>query len=196
VAAAIDEHAVRHALALLVGKASPPGQERALAEAVAAWGRTSHPDFSWQVDPLDERSASLFARSALGAGAPELVVYGHLDTSLTGDAARDVGVTGLTTAAPPLRFDQTTRTLRGFGVGVAKAPSAAGLVAFAAAAGALRAQGIPHRLTLLLAAGGTHRAAPGRDTWPVRPRRGTRARQRVAARCGPEREGRAGGGPP
>ena len=161
VAAAIDEHAVRHALALLVGKASPPGQERALAEAVAAWGRTSHPDFSWQVDPLDERSASLFARSALGAGGPELVVYGHLDTSLTGDAARDVGVTGLTTAAPPLRFDQTTRTLRGFGVGVAKAPSAAGLVAFAAAAGALRAQGKPHRLTLLLAAGGTHRAAPG-----------------------------------
>ena len=161
VSAAIDEHAVRHALALLVGKASPPGEERALAEDVAAWGRASHADISWEIDALDARSANLFARSALGTGAPELVVYGHLDTSLTGDAARDVGVTGLTTTAPSLRFDPATRTLRGFGVGVAKAPSAAGLVAFAAAAQALRAQGVPHRLTLLLAAGGTHRAAPG-----------------------------------
>jgi len=161
VSAAIDEHAVRHALALLVGVASPSGGERALAEAVAAWGRSAHGDLSWEIDPLDERSANLFARSAFGAGAPELVVYGHLDTSLTGDAARDVGVTGVTTAAPPLRLDPATRTLRGFGVGVAKAPSAAGLVAFVTAAQALRAQRVPHRLTLLLAAGGTHRAAPG-----------------------------------
>ena len=156
----IDEHAVQHALALLVSRASPPGEERALAEAVAAWGRQTHADLSWETTALDERGANLFARSSLGAGAPELVVYGHLDTSLTGDAARDAGVTGLTTTAPPLRFDPPTRTLRGFGVGVAKAPSAAGLVAFAAAAHALRAQGMPHRLTLLLAAGGTHRAAP------------------------------------
>jgi acetylornithine deacetylase/succinyl-diaminopimelate desuccinylase-like protein len=161
VSAAIDEHAVRHALALLVGVASPPGDERALAEAVAEWGRASHADLSWETAALDERSANLFARSALGTGARELVLYGHLDTSLTGDAARDEGVTGLTTAAPHLRFDPLTRTLRGFGVGVAKAPSAAGLVAFAAAAQALRAEKVSHRLTLLLAAGGTHRAAPG-----------------------------------
>lgn len=158
---AIDEHAVRHALALLVGRASPPGEERALAEVVAAWGRTAHADLSWEVDVLDERSASLFARSAQGTRTPELVVYGHLDTSLTGDAAHDVGVTGVATAAPALRFDPSTRTLRGFGVGVAKAPSAAGLVGFAAAAEALQAHGTPHRLTLLLAAGGTHRTAPG-----------------------------------
>lgn len=161
VSSAIDEHAVRHALAVLVSRASPPGEERALAEAVAAWGRSANADLSWQIDALDDRSANLFARSTYGTRAPELVVYGHLDTSLTGDAAHDVGVTGLTTTAPPLRFDPSTRTLRGFGVGVAKAPSAAGLVAFAAAAQALRVQGVPHRLTLLLAAGGTHRAAPG-----------------------------------
>jgi acetylornithine deacetylase/succinyl-diaminopimelate desuccinylase-like protein len=170
VSAAIDEHAVRHALALLVSRPSAPGDERALAEIVAAWGRTAHVDLAWEIDALDHRSANLFARSTHGSPAPELVVYGHLDTSLTGDAAHDVGVTGLTTAAPPLRFDPSTRTLRGFGVGVAKAPSAAGLVAFAAAAEALRAQGVPHRLTLLLAAGGTHRAAPGET--PVRFGRG------------------------
>ena len=158
---AIDEHAVRHALAVLVSRASPPGAERALAEVVAAWGRGGHAELSWEIDALDDRSANLSARSTYGTGAPELVMYGHLDTSLTGDAAHDVGITGLTTPAPALRFDPSARTLRGFGVGVAKAPSAAGLVAFAAAAPALRAQAIPHRLTLLLAAGGTHRAAPG-----------------------------------
>ena len=160
----IDEHAVQQVLELLTRLASPPGEERALAEVVAEWGHRAHADLSWETSALDERSANLFARSALGTGAPELVLYGHLDTSLTGDAARDAGVTGVTTTAPPLRFDPSTRTLRGLGVGVAKAPSAAGLVAFTAAARALRAQGMPHRLTLLLAAGGTHRAAPGDAT--------------------------------
>ena len=166
----IDGHAVRHVLALLTTHSSPSGHERALAEAVAAWGRGAHPDLIWEVDALDDRAANLFARSAYGTGAPELVVYGHLDTSLTGDAARDVGVTGVTTDAPALRFDASTRTLRGFGVGVAKAPSAAGVVAFVTAARTLHAQHVAHRLTLLLAAGGTHRAAP--DDTPVRFGRG------------------------
>ena len=166
----IDGHAVRHVLALLTRHASPSGHERALAEAVAAWGRGAHADLAWEVDALDDRAANLFARSAYGTGAPELVVYGHLDTSLTGDAAQDVGVTGVTTAAPALRFDPSTRTLRGFGVGVAKAPSAAGVVAFVTAARTLHAQHVAHRLTLLLAAGGTHRAAP--DETPGRFGRG------------------------
>ncbi len=156
----IDDRAVRQVLELLVSVASPPAGERPLAEAVAAWGRGSHGELAWEVDALDERSANLFSRSTLGSHAAELVVYGHLDTSLTGEAAADVGVTGLATDAPVLRFDTSSRTLRGFGVGVAKAPSAAGLVAFEAAARSLRAQGLPHRVTLLLAAGGTHRAAP------------------------------------
>ena len=160
VSSEIDERAVRDALGLLLGHASPPAAERALAEAVAAWGRGAHGDLGWEVDALDDRSANLIARSAHGTGSPELAVYGHLDTSLTGDPAQDVGITGVTTAAPALRFDAATRTLRGFGVGVAKGPSAAGIVAFVAAARALRAQEVPHRLTLLLAAGGTHRAAP------------------------------------
>lgn len=156
----IDEAAVRGAVDVLLGQASPPGAERVLAEAVAAWGRRAHADLEWEVDTLDERSANLLARSTHGVDAPELVVYAHLDTSLTGDPARDAGVTGVTTDPPPPRFDPSTRTLRGFGVGVAKAPSAAGVVAVAAASHALRALGVPHRLTLLLAAGGTHRAAP------------------------------------
>ena len=42
--------------------------------------------------------------------------------------------------------------LRGFGVGIAKAPSAAAIVSFLSAAAALRELAVPHRLTLLLAA--------------------------------------------
>ncbi|HEV8670759.1 MAG TPA: hypothetical protein VGS01_08495 [Candidatus Limnocylindria bacterium] len=160
VSSEIDGALVRSVLDLLVSRPSPPGDERTLAEALADAGRREHPEISWGVDLLDERSANLFARSAHGTRAPELAIYGHLDTSLTGDAARDAGITGATSDPPALRFDTATRTLRGFGIGVAKAPSAAGLVAFLSAARALRALGVPHRLTLLLAAGGTHRAAP------------------------------------
>ena len=163
-AAAIDESALLEALGVLVGGSSPPGDERALADAVAGWGRRVHGEDRWEVDALDDASANLFARSTgatPGSGsAAELVLYGHLDTSLTGSAERDFAVTALGTAPPPLRLDEPTRTLRGFGVGVAKAPSAAAIVAFAQAGAALRALSVPHRLTLLLAAGGTHRASP------------------------------------
>ena len=65
----IDEHAVQHALALLLSRPSPPGEERELAEAIAAWGQKTHADLSWKTGALDDRSANLFARSALGTGA-------------------------------------------------------------------------------------------------------------------------------
>lgn len=48
----------------------------------------------------------------------------------------------------------------GSGLGVARAAAAAALVGYAAAAEACRAAGRPHRLTLLLAATGTHRHDP------------------------------------
>ena len=156
---AVASAPIRAALDALLATASPPGAERALAESLAAWGRSTYAHISWDVDAIDDRSASLFGRSADGR-ARELALYGHLDTSLTGNASRDAPITGVATAPPPLRFDERTGALAGFGVGVAKAPSAAALVAFAAAASALRAAAVPHRLTLLLAAGGTHRAAP------------------------------------
>lgn len=186
---AVTGPAILDALRVLMATPSPPGREKRLAESVAAWGRVSHPDVAWDVDPLDDTSANLFARSvhpatsgpsapprssapgasapprpsattSRGTGARELALYGHLDTSLTGEAARDFAITGQLGEPAAFRFDEASRTLRGFGVGVAKAPSSAGTVAFLSAAGALRALDAPHRLTLLLAAGGTHRAAP------------------------------------
>ena len=143
-----------------MARGSASGAERRLAEDIAVWGSRTYPSIAWEVDPLDGSSANLVARASLGPVGPELALYGHLDTSLTGDAARDFAITGEVRDAEPFAVDAAGRALRGLGIGVAKAPSAAAIVAFAAACAALRAGGVPHRLTLLLAAGGTHRAAP------------------------------------
>jgi len=166
--AAIGEAPLREALSLLMSRPSPPGGERPLAEDVAAWGRRAHPEIAWEVDALDDRSANVVGRSIhgasdrelVGASDRELVLYGHLDTSLTGDVSRDRAITGESDAPAPFRYDPAARAFRGLGVGVAKAPSAGAIVGFTAAAAALRELALPHRLTLLLAAGGTHRAAP------------------------------------
>jgi len=158
--ASVSAEAITDLARLLVRTPSPPGRERALAETVAAWGRAADPALSWEIDALDEESASLVARSASGGGTRELAIYGHLDTSLTGTVERDLLITGADADQAPFRSDETERTLRGLGVGVAKAPAAAGTIAFLATAAALRELGVRHRLTLLLAAGGTHRAAP------------------------------------
>jgi acetylornithine deacetylase/succinyl-diaminopimelate desuccinylase-like protein len=179
---AVTEGAILEAVDLFMEVPSPPGRERRLAEHIAARCRRAHPELECGVDLLDDASANMVARSVLApdpaasspshrrAGASahpgrapldrELAVYGHLDTSLTGEEARDFPITGEVRDPAPYRFDTGTRTLRGLGIGVAKAPSAAAAVAFTAAAAALRSLDAPHRLTLLLAAGGTHRAAP------------------------------------
>jgi len=155
----VSEAAILDATRVLCSRASASGEERLLAEDVIAWGRRAYRDVSWELDVLDDASANVVVRARHGDGARELAIYGHLDTSLTGDARRDRAITGADAPPAPFAVD-ASRAIRGFGVGVAKAPSAAGIVAFAAAASALRADDLAHRLTLLLAAGGTHRAAP------------------------------------
>jgi acetylornithine deacetylase/succinyl-diaminopimelate desuccinylase-like protein len=154
---AVTERAVLGTLDVLMSIPGPPGGERALAERVAEWGRRTYADLEWSIDALDPGSANVVARAAHADGDRTLALYGHLDTSLTGDD-RDQPITGERTAPASHRFDGTTREIRGFGVGIARAPSAAAIVVLAAAAEALRSVDVPHRLELLLAAGGTHRA--------------------------------------
>ena len=161
----VSEDRVLEILALFMKRASPPRRERALAEDVANWGARARVDVAWEVDPLDDASANLVARSVLG-DARELAMYAHLDTSLVGDAAGDFAITGALENAAPFAFGDD-RMLRGFGVGIAKAPSAAAIVSFLSAAAALRELAVPHRLTLLLAAGGTHRATPSDAPMPA-----------------------------
>ncbi|WP_328348079.1 hypothetical protein [Micromonospora sp. NBC_00421] len=162
---AIDAATLGDALAALAAQPSPYGRERATAQRVADWAATRWPELTWRVDPLAHTattpdSANLVGGSDPGDG-PELLIYSHLDTSLTGGVDFDAPITGRHTPAPALDLPGPDGDIvSGFGLGVARAAAAAALVGYAAAAEACRAAGRPHRLTLLLAATGTHRHDP------------------------------------
>jgi acetylornithine deacetylase/succinyl-diaminopimelate desuccinylase-like protein len=138
-------------LEVLAGTASPRGHERALATRLASWAAARWPALGFTVDPVGDDGANVVAVSARG-DAPGLLLYSHLDTSLTGDPLADYPVTGRSGSVAP--FAVAGGIAGGFGLGVAKAPAAAAIAGFAAAAASLR--GVPHRLTLLLASAGTH----------------------------------------
>jgi acetylornithine deacetylase/succinyl-diaminopimelate desuccinylase-like protein len=93
-----------------------------------------------------------------GTGEDELLVYSHLDTSLTGDPDADEPLTGR--ADPLVASSSDGDELCGHGLAVARAPAAAAAVGVMAAAQAMDAAGVAHRSTLLLAAGGTHHREP------------------------------------
>ncbi|WP_326552296.1 hypothetical protein [Micromonospora sp. NBC_01813] len=173
----MSEDPIVDALTVLTAGPTPYGQERATAERLANWGRAHWPLLDWRVEPLPSnaatpRSANLVATSHLGDG-PELLIYSHLDTSLTGAAEFDEPITGPPTGvATPTRScglrrsaaPDGTALISGFGLGVARAAAASALAGFTTAAAALQAAGRPHQLTLLLAAAGTHRQHPGGQT--------------------------------
>ncbi|MEU8188907.1 hypothetical protein [Micromonospora carbonacea] len=129
---AIDEAGVLDALAALGAEPSPYGRERATARRLADWAAARWPELSWRVDPLATTaalpdSANLVGSSALGT-APELLVYSHLDTSLTGGADFDAPITGRDAPAPELRRPDgadAEPVVSGFGLGVARAATAA-----------------------------------------------------------------------
>lgn len=134
---------------------SPRGAERDLAVRLAEWAGRRWPDLGWACDQVGTAGANLVASSSRG-GSPELLLYSHLDTSLSGDPARDWPVTGLARPIAPVAV--SGGAVGGFGLGVAKAAAGAAIIGYAAAATALRAAGRAHRLTLLLASAGTHRS--------------------------------------
>ncbi|MDG4772464.1 hypothetical protein [Solwaraspora sp. WMMD792] len=160
----MSEDRIVDALTVLAAGPTPYGQELATAERLAGWGGARWPELAWRVDRLPAtaelpRSANLVVSAGHG-DAPELLICSHLDTSLTGDPDFDEPVTGSCGPAGGLRRSvgpDGDALVDGFGLGVARAAAATALVGFVAAAEALRAADRPHRLTLLLAAAGTHR---------------------------------------
>lgn len=124
---------------------APRGREREAAHRLRAWCTGRWPRIDWQVLEHGPGGGSLYADH--GAGP---LLYSHLDTSLDAEAAEvNRLVTGDATPVAPLAVDGDT--VSGFGLGVARGPAAAALVAFAEA-GAGR---------LLLAGSGTHRRGGG-----------------------------------
>ncbi|MFV2087270.1 hypothetical protein [Micromonospora sp. LOL_021] len=160
----MSEDRIVDALTVLAAGPTPYGQELATAERLAGWGGARWPELAWRVDRLPAtaelpRSANLVV-TAGHDDAPELLICSHLDTSLTGDPDFDEPVTGSSGPAGGLRRSlgpDGDALVDGLGLGVARAAAATALVGFVAAAEALRAADRPHRLTLLLAATGTHR---------------------------------------
>ncbi|WP_432974109.1 hypothetical protein [Dactylosporangium sp. CA-233914] len=157
---AIDGERILDALDVLSATPSPHGQERATADRMAGWAATRWPQVGWRVDPVGPAGANLVGSSALDE-RPELLIYSHLDTSLTGDPVADEPITGSTAPIAPLSRPGADGLISGFGLGVARGAAAAALVGYAAAVTACRATDLPHRLTLLLASAGTHRHHSG-----------------------------------
>ncbi|GCB50013.1 hypothetical protein SNL152K_7356 [Streptomyces sp. NL15-2K] len=163
-------------LYLLDTTPAPRGQERTAAHRLRAWCAHRWPHVEWQVLEHGPAGGSLIAAHGAGAGP---LLYSHLDTSLDDGGAANRLVTGNDAPIAPLGVDGDV--VAGFGLGVARGPVAAALVAFAEA-GAGR---------LLLAGSGTHRRAGGTtgtagttgveayaDTHPL-------PRSAIVAKCGP-----------
>lgn len=142
-------------LELMASVASPWGAERELADAIVSWGRARPDRVVWRCDRFDTERANAIATA--GSGSDELLIYSHLDTSLTGDSASDELITGRLDPVGPLRVDGSTFV--GPGLGVAKGPATAATIGYLAAAAALDDHEVSHRTSLLLAAGGTHHVA-------------------------------------
>ena len=127
------------ALRALDATPAPRQHERAAAYALCSFATSRWPEIAWHVQEYGTDGANLIASH--GAGP---LLYSHLDTSLDGGPA-DEHVTG---RADPLgSLSVRDGAVSGFGLGVARAPAAAALIAFASARSG----------SLLVAGSGTHR---------------------------------------
>lgn len=154
-------------LAVLDATPSPRGRERAGAIRLRDWCVTRWPHIDWTVDEYGSAGASLTATH--GAGP---LLYSHLDTSLDG-SPHDAAITGAPTPVGPLRVSGDA--VDGFGLGVARGPAAAALVAFASAG----------RGKLLLAGRGTHRRGGARTGLAAYLARHDLPTSAIVAKCGP-----------
>lgn len=192
-AARVQADDIRAALEILTAFPSPRGGEYALAMGLAEWTRARWPRLDWAVDCSGTGGASLVSRSSRDAKDTTLI-YSHLDTSLTGEVEWDQAVTGRGDRPARLEWDEPADVVRGFGLGVAKAPAAAALVGYAAAASQRAENGGGAGLALLLAGSGTHRSPfesspTGRRSRLTGVERylgtGRRPDEVVVAKCGP-----------
>ncbi len=147
---------------------SPAGSELALAEWLAERLESLDSKLTCELDRFAPERANLVCRDH-DARPGGLVVYSHLDTSLSGDPIFDRAITA---SDSEFGFARDGDTLSGPGVAVAKGPAVAAMLGFIAARQMLDSSE-RSSATLLLAAGGTHRAAPREEAiLPGAPARG------------------------
>ena len=151
---AIDEDRLVRLLREMVEIPSPTGDERVLARFVVDFMQSRGLDaFYQEID--DHRGNSIARLRGAGDGA-DLLFYGHLDTTFTGDADEDYPVVG-PTERPDLRPRVTVEgdLMMGLGVANPKGGDACAIMAL----DAVHRAGVPLRGDVLLglAAGGIHK---------------------------------------
>ncbi len=153
----VSEEAAQDLLTRMVNQPSPTGDEAALARLVVDY--LAERGVLAVVQPLDDRQANAVGRLPSAGDGPSLLLYGHLDTHLTGDDVEDAPAAS--GPVPPMSRPHAFRVgddLFGLGAGNPKGYSAAMVLAATAVAQA----GVPLRGDLIvgLAAGGMPTAAP------------------------------------
>lgn len=131
----VDEQTLAATLARLVDTPSPTGSELAVAEIAAEELRAA--GLEAQVQSLDASSANAIGTLRGTGGGPALLLYGHLDTHLSGDDGLDAPAADgpLPASARPRAF-RDGRTLCGLGAGNPKGYAACMILAARAAAAA------------------------------------------------------------
>jgi acetylornithine deacetylase/succinyl-diaminopimelate desuccinylase-like protein len=152
--AEIDEDRLLRLIMDMVNIPSPTGKEGELAQFMVEYMEKSGLDASYQ--RMDECRGNAIGRLWGSGEGPELLFYGHLDTSFTGDEAEDFPVTG-GKKLPVLRSEALVEdgNVIGLGVGNPKGPSACAVMALEA----VRKAGIPLKgsVTVGLTSGGIHK---------------------------------------
>ena len=160
----MDVDGLLGAIGVLTEAPTPRGDERQTAYALAEWAGRRWPALSFTVDEMGSGGANLVC-CVRAPSRDDLLVYSHLDTSLTGIGSADHDVTG-SWADAPVGFTRRGDAVSAFGLGVARGPAAAALIGFVRAATALPSSA-PRSLRLVLAGGGTHENTLGEHPGPA-----------------------------
>jgi len=150
----VDDDALLRLVQDMINVPSPTGDEKALAQFLVAFMKDRGLDAFYQ--EIDEHRGNSLARLSGSGDGPDLLLYGHLDTSFTGRDEDDYPVVGDTPRPdlrPAARIDGDLVT--GLGVSNPKGADACAIMAV----DAVRMAGVPLRgnVTVGLAVGGIHK---------------------------------------
>lgn len=161
--AEIDDDRMRRLLTGMVNIPSPTGEERQLAEYVAAYLREAGLDGHAQL--VDEQQASAVGRLRGAGSGPDLLLYAPLDTDFTGNALEDCPGVGPTL---PRDLQPRAEIVDGHVVGLGAVNPKGFATCVVSAAEAVRRAGIPLQGDLVVGLGAGGMPTNKRPTESVR----------------------------
>jgi acetylornithine deacetylase/succinyl-diaminopimelate desuccinylase-like protein len=152
--ACIDDDACARLLMDMVNISSPTGDERALAQMAVATMKARGLDAFYQ--EIDEHRGNAIGRLRGSGEGPDLLLYGHTDTTFTGDEDEDYPVVG---AGPRPDLRPSASLADGVVTGLGAANPKGGGACAIAAVDAVRRAGVPLTgdVTVALVVGGIHK---------------------------------------